>query len=585
MVVKTTEITVEEIEKRVKERQDKTLELRNRFEKDYGYWRLTPYNRGKDYKSVTSNEPRTLADKIVNTLSQAPYQIRIPVDEDLEGERENKSNAERFLIGMLNLINARFKALGYPDFIGQMVWHAVVRGWYGLRAYVVKSKDGSTKPRVDVWDMFNTHYDLAEDGLAWACHLRTASASQILSEYKVEITAKSATMYDFWDDKINSVHFKVGSTKGSSGNFVKTPTEHGLDHVPVFISVTGATPFIESDQYQDTIKDVGASWIAANRELVEPINELYSDLLTIVARGTKIPMKAMSAGGKLTVDDSPWKLDKAQGAFISLDTDKKQDLLPLIEPTMPRDAANIMNAFGALWQQGGLPKGAWGEIAFQISGYLQHQLSQSMASVFGLAGASVEAGGEWLCRELLSQYSQGGFKPVKVEGRDDKNKYFGPIELKPVDVKGDWFPEFKLLYALPQDEMERYAMARIAHEGDNPLLSDLTINEKILLLQDADLEEEKKLEQKANKLPPILLRRLAVALVKRGRPDLAEEILKLLSQSGQPLAPTQPPGAPPASEAVQPEFQTGVPPQVMPPEALGRTQESERMARMGLVRS
>lgn len=553
--------TESDIEKAVKDQYDKEVELRKRWDADFGYYRLDEYNRGKDYKSVTANKPRTLADLLIDFLVRAKLQIRIPVDKAMEGERGNQADAERLLIGLLKLNDFRLGGLALPSLREQMVWHSFIRGWYVLRAYINKDNNGATKPLIDVWDRYHTFYDLS---VPWVCHTRTATASQIKAEYDIDISGKKGTVYDFWDDEVNSIHVKGAGNLlhlGTGGKFVKEPKEHGLDHMPCYVVPCGAMPPIESSQYTDTIKDLGESWLAANRNLVDPMNELFSDLLTIVARGAKIPLGGYGKGGGLTLDESPYKLDKDQAVLIPLDKDKEQEIKPLIEPTMPRDAASIINIFGMLWQEGGVSESLFGHLPFQISGYALHQTRESASKAIGSALTGIQKGGDWLLRELLLQYKTG-FKPVRVEGRDNQGQYFGPVELKPSDIKGDWFPEYRLMPELPENEMERWAMARIAKEIGLPLQ---TIYDKLLGIQDTDLQSDLSLEEWGKELPPVKLRRLANIFLKLNRPDLAQEVMNMLNQ---PLPEQK---KPPKSEAVQPEFQTGVPPEVFPPEMLGRT--------------
>lgn len=563
-----------EIIQAVEERHAKLQPLRDRFEADYSKWRLDPYNRGIDYKSVTSNKPQTLAELILDLLVRAKLQINIPIDKELSAERENIQNAERLIIGLLKLNNYRLQNLILPSLIQQLAWHSVIRGWYAIRAFINKSKEGNTKPQIDVWDIFTTDYDIGGDGLNWVNHTRTATKSAIKGEYDIDIKGDTGVINDFWEDTKNSVLIDK--------KFVKKPTKHGLDHIPCCIIAAGSTPFVESAKFTDTIKDVGESWLASNRGLVEPMNELYSDILTIVSRASKIPLKHIVSGGKSKLDKNPWALEKGQASIIPLDRDLGEDILPLLEPTTPRDAATIANIFGMLWQEGGVPESAYGQLGFQLSGYALHQLNEQISKAIGKGQTAIERGGDWLSRELLLQFSSGGFKKTKVEGRDNKEQYF-QTELKPTDVKGDWFPEFRLTPRLPEDEMERWSMARIAHEGENPLWAARSINERILHVQDSDLEEERKTEEKGNLLPPILLRKIAAQFVKIGRTDLAQEIMNLLNQTQQPRPPS--PNTPNS---------TGVSNSAMPAEMLGRRPPTTpqttvepveaRMARLGLVR-
>lgn len=573
--------TEEEIKKAVKESIDKERDLRDRFEADYGKWRLESYNRGRDYKSFTSNKPLTLADLIIDFLVRGNQQIRIPIDKEIEAERKNLNNAERLLIGLLKLNDLRLGAMVMPDLVSQMAWHSVVRGWYALRVYIKKNEDGSTQAVIDCWDRFHTHYDMGSEGLLWVCHTRVANKAQIKAEYNIDVAGTNifnfwhkdkGRIYDFWDDEVKAVIV--------DGKFVLGPEPHGVNHIPCRIIAAGATPFIESEKYRDTIKDVGESWLAANRNLVEPLNELYSDLLTIVARGAKIPLGGYGTQGGLVLDDSPYRLDRTQAIVIPLDRDKQQEIKPLMEPTMPKDAAVTANVFSTQWQEGGVPESVYGQLGFQISGYALSQLREGLNKAIGRGLGAIERGGDWLLRELLSQFKTG-FKSVKVEGKDSRNKYFGPVELSPSDVDGDWFPEFRLKAQLPEDEVAKWQMARIAKEGDNPLWSNHSINDILLGVQDPDLEEDLKALERAKRLPPVELRRFATILAKQGRPDLAQEVMNMLAQMMQP--PAQPGGG----------AETGMSNTVFPPAELGgappvpgqtaMSPDQERLARLGLV--
>ncbi|GAI00242.1 unnamed protein product, partial [marine sediment metagenome] len=130
------------------------------------------------------------------------------------------------------------------------------------------------------------------------CHSRQITASQAKAEYGIDLKTKTAKLYDFWDDEINAVII--------SKEFVKKPEEHGLKHPPVLISAVGPAPFIQSEQYQDTIKDVGESMYSPNRHLVEPKNKLMTYLLTKVGQGVHAPMGVWSSGGKKTLERSPY---------------------------------------------------------------------------------------------------------------------------------------------------------------------------------------------------------------------------------------------------------------------------------------
>ena len=548
---------IPDIKKAVKESQGRLRELRVRFESDYGLRRLEKYDRGKGYESITRNDPRTLADKITSLLASAKRIIRIPLELDSEEERKAKSSAERFIYGTFNLIDSRFEAFVQPSLQDQLAFFASIRGWFAIRAYIRKGKDGEVIPDVAVWDILNTDWDIGSKGLSWVCHQRKATASQIKAEYNVDIRGKSDTVYDFWDDEIYLAF--VGD------EFVIKPTEHKLGHIPVLVAQVGSVPFIQSEKFADkTLTDVGESIFAANRGIYQHLNEIISDYKTIISQGVHNPYVIESEGGKKTLESSPFY----KGAEVKIDTKKGEKIYPLFQPVMPKDAQVLWASFSEMTTLGGLSPLAFGLIERDLAGYAINLLHHASEAILLAPRRAMEKGEEWLARELLTQYSGSKFGKLKLHGRDGTNEAFD-IELKPKDIKGDWFPEVELKASLPEDEAARWAMMQIAIQ--NEIYSTQTAMDR-MGVQDTDAEDQKIMRKKAMSMPPILLRSMAAAFKSEGRPDLAQIFLDEIErlESKAKMSDWEAKRAEARSEAVEPEFAQGIPRNVLPSEELGK---------------
>ena len=553
--------TEAEILKAVKEKDGELKVLRDRFEADYGKWRLEEFSLGSDYDNYTSSSPKRLVDKVTEILADAFLQIRIPLHKEKKQERDQISNAERFIYGAINLANSRLQATVQPTIQEQMAFLSVLRGWFALRAYIHKNKNGETIPDIRVWDIFHTTWDVGADGLLWACHSHPISKSQAKAEYDIDLK-KSSTAYDFWDNEKYAVILDK--------EFVIKPEKHGLKYPPILISMVGATPFIQSDLYQDTIKDTGESILASDRNLFDKVNKLKTYYLTLVGQGVHNPIAISSSDGKKTLEKSPYH----KGNVVQLNSDKGEKIEPIFKPTMPSDAGNLlglimreMTSEGVLSLLSGISEAG--------SGYRVSLLTHAASTMLNNPKRSMEQGYEWLARELLTQYSAGGFGKLRLQGRDGSNEYFD-MEVSPKDIKGDWFPEVRLRPSLPEDTAENYATAQLAVQ--NGLLSRETVRDKLLGVQDTDAEEDKVLREKASRIPSVMVREIARTLAEDGRPDLAMDLINEFQ--AQAAIPFEKQSQKQKERPVEPQYATGMPREVLPSEELGHHPRPESLRRL-----
>jgi hypothetical protein len=605
----------EDIIEKVDGHYEATHTLRARMDADHQLYKLDPYDAGDGYKSYTSNEPQTYADKVIAWMTAADLVIRIPPSGNPRNTREINNDKERFIIGALRSANERLSTRLVPPIKNQLAWYIAIRGWYAGRA--ILTKDGEDKTCIDVtpWDPMHTYWGVGPDGLAWACYRVKKTKEEIEAQYGVRLgesqpDTDGINVYDYYDKEYNTVVVP--------GRFIKKRTPHGSDgHVPVFLGPVGSTPLIQSMEWSsidDTLEDYGESVFKATRNIYENHNFMMSVMLELTARSRKQGLKVHSRDGTKTLDEDPYK----EGTEISLGQGEEIQPLGLLE--MAQESGAFMGLVAGEMQRGSIPHTVYGELPFQLSGFAINTLRQGVESVLVPRIQAMERAYVQISNLLCDQYQTGAFKAVELSGQDNNRMYFSE-EITPAKIRNGGDPEIKIVTQLPSDDMSRYGMAQIAREGPTPLLPDLWIRDNILGIQDADQVEDAVKEQIAERtLPEAGIWSLYQAAMKQGREDLAQmyfgELVTMLFakarqlsdtlQSGGPGAPPGPPspepggapaglpGPPPMPPpGVAPPAMAGVPPPAPTPQAgpvvppgqprPGAQSDEERLRRIGLA--
>lgn len=578
--------TISDIKKAIKNFHNDVVQtqLRKRWEADFDLARSKPYDAGKNYFSYTSNAAENLKNKSIGMLSEAKLTIRVPDDTLQKEEVENANNIERFHYGVIGINDDRFNEQDQPSLHDQMCWNAIYRGAVVTRDYVQKEKDGTTFPEIRVWDIYNVSYGKGKRGLKWAAYERTASKEEIKDLYDIDIGKGEGTIIDFWDEKNNGIIVE--------NQWGKKLEPHGLDYCPVYIIRVGAMPPIHQVNYQYTEKHRGESIFAAIRGIMPLLNKSLSDYLTIARRGVKPPMGYWSAGGQKNFDEDIWAVE--HGIGVPLDLDDK--IAPLIEPTTSGDAKEMISFIMGEVQRGGISHIAQGELGFRLSGFAINQLQAALSTIITPFVKCLQRAYLVSLYSLQKQYRKGGWKAVEVRGRTSKNQPFGvpqPMKIKPSDLE-DWRPEVTLTPVYPKDDAQRYQLARLATEGEIPLLSVKTAQEDIIGVQDTQLEAEKIAAQWADMLPIIRLWSAFKAALADGDMDKAYNIVAELQRLMAAMAPKAAPGrgggmggglegmSMESPGVGIPPGETGMSPEVMPSEMMGGVPGGAMQARMPL---
>jgi len=605
----------EDIIDKVDDHYEATHTLRTRMDADHQLYKLDSYDAGDGYKSYTSNEPQTYADKVISWMTAADLVVRIPPNGNPRNTREVNNDKERFIIGALRSADERLSKRLVPSIRNQLAWYIALRGWYAGRALL--TKDGEDKTCIDItpWDPMHTYWGIGDDGLAWACYKVKKTQDEIEAQYGVRLGESRSdidgiNVYDYYDKEYNTVVVP--------GRFVKKRTPHGTEgQVPVFLGPVGATPLIQSMEWssiEDTLEDYGESVFKATRGVYKNHNFMMSVMLELTARSRKQGLKVRSRDGTKTLDEDPYK----EGTEISLGQGEEVEPLGLLQ--MANESGAFMGLVAGEMQRGSIPHTVYGEIPFQLSGFAINTLRQGVESVLVPRVAAMERAYVSIANLLCDQYQSGAFKAMELSGQDNNRMYFSE-EITPARIRDGGDPEIKVVTRLPEDDMSRYGMAQIAREGQTPLLPDLWIRDNILGIQDADQVEDAVKEQIAERtLPEAGVWSLYQASMKQGRDDLAQmyfgELVTMLfakarqisdtlqggGPGAQPGPPSSGPGGVPAGmpgpppmppPGVMPPAMAGVPPPAPTPQAgpvvapgqprPGAQSDEERLRRIGLA--
>ena len=156
------EYTPQSVKSAVDRHSEATKDLRARMDMDYELWKLAPYKGSPElsgFRKVTSNEPRTYANKVASILTDAILTVRVHQSQREREQREQANDKERYAVGVLNAIDERLLSLVEPTLKSSLAWGVAVRGWYaGVFRLVKRATDTGTEPipHCFPWDIRTT---------------------------------------------------------------------------------------------------------------------------------------------------------------------------------------------------------------------------------------------------------------------------------------------------------------------------------------------------------------------------------------------------------------------------------------------
>jgi hypothetical protein len=569
----------EEIMLKTDTHEEDHRDLVRRMEQDHTLYRLDRHvnvdRQNGDllpqYAVYTSNMLRTFADKIISWLTSAKLHMRVDHEESQAHDETVDSDKERFAIGILAAADERRRDMLEPSVRNTLAFYTAIRGGYVAgRALLVNRPDGSVYADITPWDPMHVHWGMGPDGLAWACHKIRMTNQQIREQYGVSLSDVRDTstdvmkggnwVYDYYDGTMNVVF--------SGKDMLKPPTPHGSPRVPVFATLIGATPVLQSDGMNMNMSEIGESVFAGTREVFKNFNNVMSIMLEIVERARSQTVIMASRGGRKTLDSNPF----LEGTEISTDVEDKIYTLEL-QKMATETSAYLQLILGEI-QRATLPFSAYGETPFQLSGFAITQLRQATETVLSSRLAALENVYRQVVNIIYDQFMTGGFEGFRLSGVDSNRAHFTRT-MHPEMFIDSCDYNIELVSQLPQDDMTRWTMAKIADEGK--FLSKIDILNDVVGVQDAQRANDKvKAEIAEQGLPEAQMFSLGMAAANAGNDILAKiylmEYMRIMASKG--LTPTgEPIGAPGGGGGEGPGG--GQPPEVQPHAATGAPPEPE----------
>lgn len=493
----------ENLIQKVRQHETDTLALRDRFNADYKRFRLEKFNGlnedERGYLHYTSNAPRTYADKLINWTSNAELIVRVDNTNVREELRRINDGKEKFGVGALGLGDNRLKRLFQPVLRDQMGFHAAIRGLVMGRALLVNTASGETEVDITPFDPLNTFWGMGAHGLAWMCHRTRKTRVAILEEYGVDVGRELGTdskeglvVYDWYDQFFNTV--VMTEFKGH----LKPPTPHGSPRIPVYYSMGGYVPMLQSTDVTDSIKDWAESIYAADREVFDSSNHVLSILLDLASKMRQPGHVIKSPDGSKTFESDP----NEPGAELAITTADEIERLRQVEAT--KDLANTIALFDGEKQRGSLAHIQFGDTPFSLSGFAMNTLRSGAEEKLNPRVRALEEAYLQIINLLADQYTTGMFAPITVKGLTRGRQGFDEVIPPQVVAIGGAYT-VKLVPQLPQDDQTKIQMAQLAREVVNgkPLMDDRYILDNIMDIQDVDNMLDRLNAQMAERASPM----------------------------------------------------------------------------------
>ena len=517
--------SIESIIDRIRDREQATLALRARMDEDYLLYRGDPYippaGEGMMREDAyTSPRPKIVADKLIGAIAAAEMVVRVHNDAENEEGRDVNNNYERLGIGMLRHIDRMLYDSGKQPLRFQLGFYGIVRGGYvAARALLKKDIDGETYEDVLPIDPRHLMIEFGHREPIWAAVVTVRSRKQVRDEYP-DFKFESEDENDRErQEKVIDYYYIEGKGKSKrymncviiDRRYAKKPSNTFAARFPIVARAVGANPGVHSyslgDQHMPVggyaVEDFGESIFAPIRNIIKFTNRLRTYRMALTRSAVKGVYKVYSQGGEKEIEGG---IDEATKE-IALDSSSGEDVKPLEIIQLTRDTDTLEAAANIDLGDATLPEQSFGRLDQPVSGIALRILGSSIGERLEPYIRPVESCVEGIVETLAAQYETGRYKPLKVHGKTyDSQDFNRPIE--PKDIEGHGEINVTLEPDLPEDRLEKWQIAALAHTpGANgqPVVSDQTIWDRILNLQDGNLERTRIHASMARTSPPTML--------------------------------------------------------------------------------
>ena len=472
----------------VKDKESRLSPLYDRMDSDMKLYYLEEFilkdSEGRkipDADSITLNDSRTYADRVINLLSGAKRRFNV------NGEAKLVKSVESFLDQVYKMNDESLAMQMMESLEFHLDFFSTLRGWIAVRALMLNSGD-TIVPEIVPLDPRWCAWDAGRRGLNWGSYRIRMSPQRIEEEYgKAVEGTKDRDILCVWTDTDYIVYLENTELR-------KVP--HNLGHCPIVVLPVPTHPSVISTS-GDMIKYQGESVYAANRDIYAKLNDFASVWATLNKMSFLAPVGYVSPQGR-ELKERPYGI----GVVVNLREGEKFVDIPTKDLS-----ASAQNLFGVMMgnaQRGGLPNVDYGELGFELSAVAISKLTESRNVVFQPRLKGKSALLERASRLLIAQAINGGYKtelPKDTEG----------LEFDSKALEGKFQIDVDYHAISPEQNIANYTVAQVAKAIG---LSDRTIFSEVLSLEDPEGEiKQREREYSEKEVPELRLYRYACSLL------------------------------------------------------------------------
>lgn len=520
---------VQDIVAKIDQKMMDTMPLRERMDSDLCLWDNENFREkdgeGLDFEQYTSNDPMTYGHKAVSIISGTSVVLQTMQNNDNRSIRDDDNAAEQFALGGFRQNDENLTLNGGLELKATMAFHLAIRGWTSGRHALVKD-GGRSWTDATPFDPRDVSFEYGgTGGLLWLCNKTYVSRAAIKDEYnkqtpdtdETELVAK----YDYYDRTRNLVI--VPQVQDSP---VRTRRHrmrrHGRPRVPCWNVPASLRPLAMTPPHGDSsahasefgrsLAHYGESIYAENRKVWPAYQLMMSIMMELASRSRKPVFGIQSRDGMKLVEGNPFQ----SGSEIPLAEGETLVIYDMLKSAP--DLINFMTIITGEMQRGGFPVIMFGETPATISGFAMNTLKGGVTDKVLPAIKAMTIALKQITNAWRDHLNTRAFGVLELSGLGQNRKWFSNTFT--ADTLED-LPELEieLTPQLPEDDVAKMAwaqQARTAGWNGKPILSDYTIREKGLQIQNSDMESDAIDQEQAEQDPTVQAMRMTNALEKRG---------------------------------------------------------------------
>jgi len=461
--------------------------------------------------NIVSNDPRTFADQVQSTLSDAEMQIIVRMVENKgEDKRDDIASLERLLYFAFDMADRRLRKLLMPTLREASIWYSIVRGYIASRTLVYKANSGDVIFDLMPLDPRWLTYDVGGDSLLWSGYKTWRSGAALKDEWGYNAKKNTENeVIDYWRHDGDK---KFTNAVICDKEFLKPPKEHEIRSFPVTIvpvatrppvaSITGSeaggygegifAPMREINKTRNRFASIAATH--ANLLSKQPVINYYDE------QGQQLQTTVYLAEAVLNLPMNHNKLDPAP----------MKELAPTV--------VQILNWLNEQMERASLPHIPVGSPP--PSGTLYNLVHEAGNKVFNPQLKNLSYFYAEICRQIEEQLIDSNIT-VNVK-HEEKKKYF-EVNVTPVDLKKPHITKVEFTARTPWTQFDTYQIADMAKRLGLP---DAFIHEYILKLPDPKGLGDMSAIEMAEHSPKMAMVRAIKALMIAGRQDEAEQVMR-----------------------------------------------------------